>query len=253
MTENQKLYGTALVKAKEILDFMLTTATAPNLREISEGVGIGKPTTLKILTTMVAIGLLRRVGEDKRYYLGIDLIAYADKASNDFSILTYARDPLTRLRDATDETINLGIEDNHQIILLDKMESKHRSIRLKSQVGGKMNMYSSSMGKAVLSTWTPQQLERYAFETEMQKVGPNTITTPNQLIDEIHLVQERGYSTDNEENEADVYCLGFPLVKDGKNLGAFSITAPKYRMSEKNRKKYIELATQTQQEIEKTL
>ncbi|HBF74780.1 MAG TPA: IclR family transcriptional regulator [Lactobacillus sp.] len=250
---NQKLYGTALVKAKEILDFMLTTDKAPELRDICVGVGINKPTTLKILNTMVTIGMLRRIGTEKQYYFGTSMIGYGEKAANDFNILNYAEDELIKLRDETDETINLGIESDDSVVLLGKWESKHRSIRLKSQIGGKMNLYSSSMGKAILATWDDDRLQEYTQNTKMVQIGPNTITKGTELLNEIDRVRENGYSTDNEENEQDVYCLGFSLVKDGNLYGAFSITAPKYRMTEKKLKKYLELAIHTQQEIEKAL
>lgn len=249
----QKLYGSSLIKAKEILDFMVTASEAPELKEVSAGTGIGKPTTLKILNTMVELGLVRRVGSEKRYYLGTDFIAYAEKATDDFDLLQYAKPALTKLRDETDETINLGVESRNSVVLLDKIESKNRSIKLKSQVGGKMTLYSSSMGKAILSTWSDKKLQDYADEIDFKKIAPNTITTPSRLIEEIDSVKNRGYSTDNEENEPEVYCIGFSLTKNNKLVGAFSITAPKYRMTKKNREKYLEFAKQAQQEIEKAL
>ncbi|KRK48383.1 IclR family transcriptional regulator [Secundilactobacillus kimchicus] len=249
----QKLYGSSLIKAKQILDYMITTEEAPELKEISANTGIGKPTALKLLNTMVSLGLMRKMGDEKKYYLGTDFIAYAEKASSDFNLLQYAKPALTKLRDATDETINLGVEGNNSVVLLAKMESKNRSIKLKSQVGGKMNLYSSSMGKAMLATWTSEQLQHYIHETEFRHVGPNTITSPDDLLKEVDKTKQRGFSVDNEENEPEVFCLGFSLCKNGKLVGAFSITAPKYRMTEKNREKYLVLAKQTQQEIEKAL
>ncbi|MTV82710.1 IclR family transcriptional regulator [Secundilactobacillus folii] len=245
-----RLYGSSLIKAKHILDFLLTAKEAPELKEISAGTKIGKSTALKILNTMDVLGLVRKVGEEKKYYLGIDFIAYADKAASDFDLLQYARPVLTHLRDITDETINLGVVSGNSVVLLDKIESQHRSISLKSKIGGRMNLYSSSMGKAILAAWPVEKLGKYIQETELLKIAPNTITSSDALFTEVQKVKEMGYSTDNEENEADVYCLGFSLTKNHQLLGAFSITAPKYRMTKNNQEKYLKLAKQAQHEIE---
>ena len=42
-----KLYGTVVVRAKEILDFIAQCRTAPTLKDISDGIEMTKPTVLK--------------------------------------------------------------------------------------------------------------------------------------------------------------------------------------------------------------
>ncbi|MGV0167314.1 IclR family transcriptional regulator [Furfurilactobacillus sp. WILCCON 0119] len=251
-TTTPKPYGTVLVRAKEIMDYLLANEGTQTLKEISDGVAMSKPTTLKILTTMETLGFVTKTAETKNYSLGIAFLAYGQKAAESFDIKTLAAPALTKLRDETNETINLGIVSGTDVILLGKFESP-RSVSLKSRIGGRMNLYSSSMGKAILSEYDGQTMADYLATVDLRQIAPNTITESRVLLQDVAEVRERGYSIDDEENEPDIYCLGFPIKKYGKVYGAFSITTPKFRMNDEKQKQFIIAAKQAQSEIEKAL
>ncbi|WP_125702236.1 IclR family transcriptional regulator [Lacticaseibacillus daqingensis] len=247
-----KPYGTVLVKAKEIMDFLFTYPTPPTLAEISTGLSASKPTTLKILTTMDMLGLVRRDEQTKQYYLGTQLIAYAQKAIDSFDIAGIAQPYLHELRDATGETINLGIVRNEQIILIDKLESP-TSIKLQSTIGGGMHMYSSAMGKAVLATYTPEHLAAYLNTHPLTPVTPHTLVEDEALRINLAHIRQTGVSKDNEENETEVFCLGATLQKNGRLYGAFSISTPKYRLPKARQAKFEKLLLATQTAIQAAL
>lgn len=249
MIESEKMYGTALIKGKEILDFLETCNHAPSLAEITEGTSASKPTTLKLLTTMAALRLVRRDEESKRYYLGPQLIAYGEKAAMSFDIAAVAGPYLRELRDETAETINLGVVSDGRVLLIEKLESP-TSIKLRSVIGGTMPLYSSAMGKAILADYEAPLLKQYFSQHELKSVTPNTITTQERLLADLETVHERGVAIDNEENEVDVYCLGAVLRREGHIMGAFSVSAPKYRINEARRESFIQAILRTRRAIE---
>ena len=203
MTESNtgKPYGPVLIKADEILDYLLHTQDAPSLAQISAGLGMAKP------TTMNQLGMVRRDDQTKRYYIGTQMIAYAQKALASFDIAGAARPFLQKLRDETGETINLGVLRDSKIVLIEKLESP-TSIKLQSIIGGTMNLYSSAMGKAVLATYTQSQLRQYFDATKLTPLTPYTITSQTKLQADLKQIQQTGVSIDNEENESEVFCLG---------------------------------------------
>ena len=136
-----KLYGTVVVRAKEILDFIAQSRHAPSLKEISAGINMTKPTVLKILTTLDVLGLVTRSTDGKQYRLGMELFRYGQKVAEDFDIRQIAEAPLSTLRDQTDETINLGILANHRVTLVKKFESP-QSVNLKSHIGGSILFFN---------------------------------------------------------------------------------------------------------------
>ncbi|KRO17311.1 IclR family transcriptional regulator [Lacticaseibacillus saniviri] len=249
---DQKLYGTVLVKAKEILDFILSSTRPPTLLEISAGIDLSKPTVLKILNTLTVLDFVRRDDDTKRYYLGTQLLTYADKALKGFDIRSVALPNLGELRDRTEETINLGVLANNRIALIDKLESSS-SIKLKSVIGGTMNMYSSAMGKALLAQYSPNQLDQYLAETELKPLTSHTIINQTALRTNLKQIQQIGVSIDDEENEPEVFCIGAPLMKNNQIYGAFSVSAPKYRINAERRTELIRLVLNAQREIEQRI
>ncbi|MFB9769269.1 IclR family transcriptional regulator [Lactiplantibacillus modestisalitolerans] len=252
VNEKTKLYGSVLIKAKLILDAILNMETAPTLNEISRASKINAPTTLKILTTLEALGFVRRDSDSRKYYLGTQFLMYGQKASESFDIRSVTRTLLQRLRDATGETVNLGVAQDDDVVLVEKLESPS-SIKLKSTVGGRMNLYSSSMGKAILAQYSEEQLKAYFARTTLEPVTDNTITRIPALKADLNNIRSVGFSIDDEENEPDIYCIGAAIMRNQHLYGAFSVSAPKYRVPEERRRNFIRLVLETQHQIQEML
>lgn len=112
-----------------------------------------------------------------------------------------------------------------------------------------MHMYSSAMGKAVLATYNDKRLSTYLTGITFEKLTPNTIDNEQALLTALNETRAQGYSIDDVENQPEVYCLGFALVKNSHIFGAFSISTPEYRMDPQKKKQFVKLGQQTQQKI----
>lgn len=251
-TSAQPLYGTALLKAKEILDYLLSAPEPPALKDIANHVSMTKPTVFKLLKTLEYCGFVRGLGEDKHYYLGTVFLSYAQKALGEFDIHLVAQPYLARLRDETNETVNLGVLEGKSVILLAKLESPN-SVKLVSQIGKGMHLYSSAMGKALLSCYDTIDFEDYLQNTELVPLTENTITDRQKLADNIAQIRQRGYALENSENQQDIYCVGYPLMKNGRIYGAFSVSAPRYRVKQDNLSVFIKAGYKAQQAILKAI
>ena len=104
-----KVYGTSILKAKQIIDLLADSTNGLSLNDISKKLTISKSTILKILTTLTYIKYVRRNEENKRYYLGTVFIKYGNKTLNSFDISKIAYKYLDQLKNFTNETVNLGI------------------------------------------------------------------------------------------------------------------------------------------------
>lgn len=252
MVEDNKLYGVVILKAKEILDFIMKCAEAPTLKEISTNVSMTKPTVLKILKTLEHCGYVYKSSKDSKYYLGTIFLRYGSHVVNSIDISNIVLPILSKLRDKTNETVNLGIIQNNKVILIDKLESP-QSVKLESIVGGEMNMYSSAMGKSVLASYSEKKLQKYFNETELLPLTEYTIIDKEKLIQNLKEVKKNGYAIEREENQLEVTCVGFSIIKDNHVYGTFSITAPKYRINERVLELFIGEGKKAQQEISQKL
>lgn len=131
--EKTKPYGTVLLKAAKIVDFL---ADNPNktLQDISIATNMTNSTTLKILDTLLLIGYVSR-DRTKNYRLESKLIRYANQYINQTDLVELSLPYLEKLQESIDETIHLGVLVDHEILYINKLEPKHQTITMSSKVG----------------------------------------------------------------------------------------------------------------------
>lgn len=248
----KKLYGTAIIKAKKIMDILADSENGLSLNELAAHLAISKPTILKILNTLIYIKYVRRNDETKKYYLGTLFIKYGNKSLNSFDISKITFKYLDNLRIQTNETVNLGIIESNKIFILQKLNGD-QTISFNSEVGDTMELYSSAMGKAVLATMTSEQLDEYFSNTKLSPLTPHTITNIDKLKYQLIEVRQNGYSIDDQENQKDVICVGAAITKYNKFFAAFSVSTPKYRLNNILLDKFIKMVVSTKKQIEQEL
>lgn len=244
--------GGVLLKAKAIMDFLSENNNGVTLKDICLGIGISKSTTLKVLTTLQYIGFVRRSDPEKRYYLGTDLILYGQNVLTSFDIADVAGVYLKELRNVTGETVNLGVESNNKVVLLQKYESL-QSIKLNSKVGSKLDLYSSAMGKALLATKNPTDVDKYIVNEDFQSLTDKTITDKDALIAQLGVIKREGYAVDDKESQREVVCVGASIEKYQHVFGAFSVSIPEYRLDAELMEDIRRLVLTTKQQIEAIL
>jgi IclR family acetate operon transcriptional repressor len=187
-----------LVKAFDLLD-AIADMREPTLTELSDATGQSRPTTLRILSNLVARGYADR-DRDGRYRLGVKLLQLGGRAAAGIDLRTIARPVLDELHGELQETINLAIPSEQSIVYIDILESA-RDLRMAASVGMRDAFHSSALGKAILSRY-PESMVASAVGPEplTQKTG-KTLQTLAALTTELQFVRKRGYAVDDEENE----------------------------------------------------
>lgn len=231
LQEKKQPYGTVLIKADSILKYLSSTDKPQSLQQIAKETELTSSTALKILDTLQLIGYVQKDEETKKFRLGRSIIKYANKALNQTEIKDLAQPFLEKLREQTTETVHMGILDQSSIIYITKLES-FNPVSLYSRVGKAIPLYCSAMGKSILADQTDEQIEEYFNNHTLVKKTENTITTKEGFMKEIHEIRKNGYAFDNEEHEADIFCVGASITVNGKNYGAFSVSVPKYRITD---------------------
>ncbi|MFD2305477.1 IclR family transcriptional regulator [Enterococcus termitis] len=246
-----KPYGTVLIKAAKIMDYL---AENPNhsLLEIAKNTEMTASTTIKILDTLVLIGYVQK-NENKSYRLGSKLIRYANQRLEQLDLAEITLPYLEKLQASIDETIHLGILSDNEILYINKLDPKHQTIRMSSKIGITRPLYSSAMGKAVLSTFSDEEFQLYLTTHTLKPYTEHTITNPLRLAKELEEVQRSGIAFDDEEVELEIFCIGASIKKDQQVIGAFSVSMPKYRLNDDSKNKIIQAVLQTKKEIEQVL
>jgi len=145
-------------------------------------------------------------------------------------LIKAARPFMKDLQQSFDETVNLGILADGQVLYVEILESA-QGLRMSSQVGARDALHSTALGKAILSAMPASEARELLISYRRLAATPRTIVGLEALLDELAVVAERGYSIDDEENEVGARCIGVPIHDlSGRAIGALSVSGPTTRL-----------------------
>ena len=218
------------------------------ISEIASRIGLSASTVHRIVRALVSEGYLAQNEQTERYYLGRSSVLLGQAANRRLG-LDLAQSVLERLVDETGESVNLGVRDGGEMIVVMCTESKH-PLRFSQEPGSRLPVYATGMGKATISHSPSIDHEIDALPRPLQALTLKTITSVAELRRELEQTRKRGYSLDDEEAIAGVRCVAAPIVSvQGQVLAALAIQAPAVRMPRSRLKELAPLAVAAAHEI----
>lgn len=208
MSVSNKIYGTVLIKAVQIMDYLSQQPEPKPMSEISKMTGITLSTTFKVLDTLELIGFVKRHERTKAYSLGPRLIQIANASFIQFDFVRDTYPALKHLFERVQTTVNLGMLQDDEILYVNKFSVRESSYRTVSRIGFTQSLYCSAMGKAILAAMSSEDYNRYVDMIDLVGKTEKTIINKEQLKEEIEEVKKLGYAVDDREAEDNVYCLG---------------------------------------------
>jgi IclR family acetate operon transcriptional repressor len=217
----------------DILEALALADDDVSISALQAQLGLPFGTLHRLLSALTERGYAIQSLTTRHYGPGPKLLEIATHAakSRRFSLQQIAKPHLQGLTAATGETSNLVLLQNNEIVYLDQVASS-RLVRMFTEAGRHAPLYSTGAGKAILSTFAPQQLDAYLEHTLLAPTTPHTITSREQLRDELARTQARGFAIDDEEYEEGVRCAAAPVFdRHGRCIAALSISGPTTRIS----------------------
>lgn len=183
-----------------------------------------------LLQTIVAMKWLTFDERDRLYSIGVRPweVGQAFRPSRDLTI--HARRFLRDANAALDETIQLGILDDLDVVYIDKVEGT-QPLRLVSNVGSRLPAYVTGIGKALLAGLPSERLSERFAGRELTGYTNETIRDGDELIRVLGEVRTQGYATDDGEYSHGVFCVAVPIrTRRAGVVAAISCSVPKARL-----------------------
>ena len=206
--------------------FTLLTAFRPgdaalSLAELSRRTGIPKPTAHRLLGELAGWDAVARGPDGWR--LGMRLFELGQLAPAQRGLVEAATPFLTDLFEATRETVHLAVPDGVEVVYLHKMTGSHGP-EVPSRVGGRMPMYCTGVGKAVLA-FSPRPVLEQVLAGGLHRRTPRTVVAPGLLDRDLARIRERGTAEEHEESAVGIACVAAPVLdRHGLAVAAVSIT-----------------------------
>ena len=187
-----------------------------------------KATVYRILSTLETRGYLDRdVGGG--YRLSEKLFSLQQTVSPAQKLVRIAPPIMEELADQCRETVNLGMLDGGEVVVIATAESP-QSVRMTSKVGNRRCIHTTAIGKALLATLPEASVDRIIGLKGLPQLTPSTITNRKDLATELRRIRKQGFAIDNQENEVEGRCVGMKIEGIGDPAFALSISGPVFRM-----------------------
>lgn len=229
MTHPPKLIG-AVERALTILDLFSAAAPELGITEIAGGTGLHKSTAAGLVHTLAAKGYLVQNPTNRKYRPGLKLVERAAIVLDGLDLRQAARPVMRELRDAFDETVNLAVLDDGQIIYVECFLGT-KGLGMQSKVGQRGLLHSTALGKAIFAHCPAAEVETYIARCGLRRMTDRTVTEPAAFFRQLAEVRRLGYALDDEENEEGGRCVAAPIFDHtGRPAAAISVSMPALRL-----------------------
>jgi IclR family transcriptional regulator, KDG regulon repressor len=212
-------------RALRILALIGRAPRGLSLDELAAELDIPKSSLHRILSALKFRQFVWQPETGGTYFLGNELLATAFRFHDSLDLRALIHPLLLRLTAEVNETTHMAILDGADIVYQDKIETTH-SIKLSSVIGGRNPAHATGVGKALLAWTYPSDEAIRAWAAHwgpLPRPTDRTVTSGDQLAEELAGVRERGYALDVEENEVGVRCAAVPVFL-GKVIPAAGIS-----------------------------
>ncbi|MER1997763.1 MAG: IclR family transcriptional regulator [Arthrobacter sp.] len=232
----------------ELLELITDAGGSVTLSELAATTDLPLPTIHRLLRTLVGLGYVRQL-PNRRYALGPRLIRLGEGATAQLGAL--AMPVLRNLVDALGETANMAVLDSDQVLYIAQAPSRH-SMRTFTEVGRRAHLHATGVGKAILAQLPDEKVRQIAARAGLPAVTDASITGIEELLADLRVIRERGFSIDEQEQELGVRCFAV-AVPDAPSPTAISVSGPVSRVDEPFGQRAVPLLQTAAREISEDL
>lgn len=201
------------------------------LTELSRRSGISASTVHRLLLTLEARGFVLHDTDRGHWLVGVGAFTIGSAFLRNRRIANMGRGTMRELMAATGETVNLGIEDNGEVVFISQVES-HDTLRAFFRAGSRGAIHASGVGKAILAELPEHRIRQIVGARPLTRFTGHTRTEPSVLLRELEAARLRGWALDDEERTVGMRCVAAPIFNEhGEVIAGVSISGPAVRVT----------------------
>jgi IclR family acetate operon transcriptional repressor len=219
-------------RALSIIETLAEDDEGYRLSDLAIRTGLSTSTVHRLLATLEGRRFVQFDRTESKWHVGARSFTVGATFARRRNFSAQAVPYLRRLRDLTRETANLAVVDDEFIVVLTRMESRE-IMRSLTKVGGRVAMVASGVGKAVLATWSDQDVNAIIHHHGMPRLTEKSIVRPSDLFKELEKVRRQGYAIDDEEACMGLRCIAAVVFNDcSEPLAAISVSGMTSRLTD---------------------
>ena len=236
-------------RALSILETLAEDDEGYRLSDLAVRTGLSASTVHRLLATLESRRFVQFDRTHSKWHVGSRAFSVGATFARRRNFSAQAIPYLRKLRDLTRETANLAVVDDEFIIVLTRMESRE-IMRSLTKVGGRVAMVASGVGKAVLATYSNEDVSAIIHHHGMPRLTEKSIVRPGDLFKELEKIRRQGFAIDDEEACMGLRCIAAVVYNDcAEPLAAISVSGMTSRLTDER----LPLLGQTVREVAEEL
>lgn len=206
--------------------------------EVARFMDLPESSCSDLLHTLHELGYLLRTARSRRFYPTARLLTVAREISSSDPLFAVGSEACELLREKTGETGLCGRVEGGVVKVLAFTEGRH-PLRYKQDVGDKLSLHVSALGKAVLALGTREEAARQLRLKPLKQIAIGTITNLELLEAQVEQARKQGWIWVENEGGDGLSALAVAGFVGDEPL-AISIAGPTDRLRP-NRKLYLKV------------
>lgn len=194
--------------------------------ELADQLGIPTSTVHAYLKTLADTGYV--IQSEGRYRLSYQFLRQGGLVRSRSKLFHITLPYMKELAEDTSElfTISLGVEENLQRVLVYKIDGEGSPFRSLA-VGQFALLHTTALGKVLLAGMSEAEVDEVIDRHGLPGETPQTITSRDELLEELTQIRDRGFSVDKGEAMAEQRGVAVPIHDGNQELvGAIAIGGP---------------------------
>jgi IclR family pca regulon transcriptional regulator len=221
-------YSQSLERGLAILECFTPETPVLGIADIADRLGMSRSTTHRYVTTLLALGYLIQ-GVKRKYRLGLRVTGLGMEALNQTDLREHAHADIAELSHRSGYPTSLAALDEDEVLYVDRVQGFRRRQRIGGPdvaTGSRLPAYCTALGKVLLANLPDRERRESLAHTDLERLGPNTITAKGMLRDELTQVLEEGLAVEDEELAAGRVAIAAPVFNEaGEITAAIDLTA----------------------------
>lgn len=200
--------------------------------EVADRLDLSKSVVHRILSSLRVKGYVELDEDSRRYRLGPAILTLGLSYLDRLDVREVARDALRELVRRTEETATLSVRSNDHRVYVDQV-TPSRDIKMVVQLGSAHPLHAGGSSKAMLAFLPEVERESYLTSRTLDAITPLTITSADELRQELAAIRAQGYAESLGERQAGAGSVAAPVFgHDGNVVGVISVCGPVERFTD---------------------
>lgn len=186
------------------------------------------PTTVhRLLTTLKNLGYLKQDPDSQGYRLGPRVMRLAELYRVHNPLSEVAKQVFEEYSGHFKHNFYLGELVGYEVIYVAVYDGK-APLRIAIEPGGTTALHSTAMGKVLMAFREDSYIEEFLQRHELFAHTPQTIISPDNLLEEIQQIRRNGFAINNGEHYEEIAAIARPILdEEEKAIAGMCLAFPR--------------------------